>query len=477
MFKTIFSGALLNFWLFIVFAIGIVIGNFLPFFFLFFALFVLFLSLVYFFYKKNKFFLSDISILLVFLSLGALWQLPYSGQKIEKFLKGENRYILKVTSLPQNQVLRNAFFAELEKANNIPMKGRVKVIDYTKSMDYLKRYEVKAKLTKRQYGKSAFYFLWVKSGFELKELPINVLGKFTKQVTHTLLSIFKSNLDDTSYRFLASVFLGRRELLTRTENEIFKNAGIAHLLAISGSNIGLAAVFLFFILRLFYVRFRVSLLISLVFLFIYTFITGANPPTLRATIMYSVFALSYFVKRKVNSFNSLGLAGLVCLFINPSWVFDVGFQLSFLSIFALIAGFSIFSIKASRILIINSVQYLFFSSFYVTLLITPLISYYFGRVYILSVFYNIILIPFFTFILMINFLLIIFSHLTFISQAIGTLLAALIPIFYNLSQVLGSFKFSFIMYTFSIRLVFIYYFLLGAVFIFIFWLSNQRKPV
>jgi competence protein ComEC len=357
------------------------------------------------------------------------------------------------------------------------MKGRVKVIDYTKSMDYLKRYEVKAKLTKRQYGKSAFYFLWVKSGFELKELPINVLGKFTKQVTHTLLSIFKSNLDDTSYRFLASVFLGRRELLTRTENEIFKNAGIAHLLAISGSNIGLAAVFLFFILRLFYVRFRVSLLISLVFLFIYTFITGANPPTLRATIMYSVFALSYFVKRKVNSFNSLGLAGLVCLFINPSWVFDVGFQLSFLSIFALIAGFSIFSIKASRILIINSVQYLFFSSFYVTLLITPLISYYFGRVYILSVFYNIILIPFFTFILMINFLLIIFSHLTFISQAIGTLLAALIPIFYNLSQVLGSFKFSFIMYTFSIRLVFIYYFLLGAVFIFIFWLSNQRKPV
>jgi hypothetical protein len=78
---------------------------------------------------------------------------------------------------------------------------------------------------------------------------------------------------------------------------------------------------------------------------------------------------------------------------------------------------------------------------------------------------------------MINFLLIIFSHLTFISQAIGTLLAALIPIFYNLSQVLGSFKFSFIMYTFSIRLVFIYYFLLGAVFIFIFWLSNQRKPV
>ncbi len=463
MFKAVFSGALLNFWLFVFFALGIILGSLLPYFWVFLILFLISAGLGYFFYKKNKITLSDIFILILFLSLGAFWQLPYSSQKIDKFLNQENIYILKAASLPQGQGFRNVFFAELIKVNNIPARQRVKVIDYTKSMEYLNSYEVRAKLTKRQYAKSNFYSLWVKSKASLKELPMNICQKLTQKATNSLLDIFKNNLNDTAYRFLASVFLGRRELLTKAEAGIFKDAGIAHLLAISGSNIGLAAIVLFFILRLFYVRFRKCLLISLIFLFLYTFITGANPPTLRAAIMYLIFAAGYFVKRKINPFNSLGLAGLACLLINPAWLFDAGFELSFLSIFALIIGFKVFPIKPSQNAFISYLQYLFFSSFLVTLFITPLVSYYFGRVYILTVFYNVVLIPFFSFILMINFLLIIFSPLKFIAQAAGTVLSSLIALFYNLAQILGTFKFSFVAYTFSIPLIFVYYFILGAV--------------
>ncbi|MFA6282158.1 MAG: hypothetical protein WCY05_06640, partial [Candidatus Omnitrophota bacterium] len=80
---------------------------------------------------------------------------------------------------------------------------------------------------------------------------------------------------------------------------------------------------------------------------------------------------------------------------------------------------------------------------------------------ILSVFNNIILIPFFSLILIINFILIVLSPFKFIAQSIGSVLSALIPVFYNLSKVLGSIKFSFFFCHFSLLAIFGYYFVLA----------------
>ena len=467
MLKKIFSAALLNFWLFIAFACGIILATIFPCFLAFILLFVISIILILFFYKQQKFLFSDIFIALLFFSLGALMFLPYTSFDVDQFLGKDGTYALKVSSLPQDYSSKNTFFAEVNQVNNIPVTIRAKVIDYSKKMDYLGRYKVAGKLSKRQFGSFNFYSLWIKSNTNLEELSHGLWDKITRQSTYRFLDIFKKNLSNESYRFLASIFLGRRELLDKEEKGIFTDAGIAHLLAISGSNVGITAVVLFFILKLFNVRFKVCLLISMFFLFIYTLITGASPPILRATIMYAIFSLSFFVKRKLNPFNSLGLAGLACLLINPSWLFDVGFQLSFLSIFALILGFKIFPIKSSKIEVVNQLKYLFFSSLYVTVLITPLVAYYFGRIYILSVFNNIILIPFFSLILTVNFILLVLSPFKLIAQSIGSVLSALIPVFYNLSKFLGSIKFSFFSCYFSLLAMFIYYFILASIIIFI----------
>jgi competence protein ComEC len=462
MLKRFLPVALLNFWLFLSFSIGIIAGACLNFFPVFLAFSLISTLLIFIFYKKQKFFLSDSFILILFISLGALSYISQQYQKIDDFLNAEDIFVVKVISLPQERHLKNTFLAEIKAINAVSVNSTVRVMDYTKKMDYLNMYSLQAKLTKHDYQNRDFYTLWVKSGAAPKELVQNIWGKFTKKVSYNLMNIFKNNLNDESYRFLSSVFLGRRELLEKIEKDIFRDAGISHLLAISGSNISLVAAVLFFILKLFNIKFRPRLLVSFIFLFIYTIITGANPPVLRATIMYSVFSLGYFAKRKVNPYNSLGLAGLVCLLINPQWLFDVGFQLSFLSIFALIAGFRFFPVKASKFVLINYIRYLFFSSLYVTLLITPLVSYYFGRIYILSILNNIILIPFFSLILVVNFLLILFSPLKIIAESIGTVLSLLIPFFYNLSSLLGAIKFSFIPCRFSALLIFIYYIILLA---------------
>ncbi|MDD5195017.1 MAG: ComEC/Rec2 family competence protein [Candidatus Omnitrophica bacterium] len=462
MFKKLFSGTLLNFWLFIAVSCGIILGNFAPSFLLFILLSLVCGALAYFCYKKNRFLLSDIFTLFLFLFLGALWQLPLAHQEIEQFLAKNNLCRIKVTSLPQESGLNNTFFAQVERINNIPLRTNIKVIDFTKSMDYLKTYEVEGALRSRQYASRNFYFLWVKKGTLPKEISSPIWDKFNRKMVFSALSIFKRNLSDEGYRFIASVFLGRRELF-RQGGRVFTDAGIAHLLAISGSNIALIGAVLFFVLKIFYIKFRPRILISLLFVFIYTLITGANLPTLRAVIMYSVFAVSFFLKRKMNPFNSLGLAGLVCLLFNPASLFDVGFQLSFLSVFALILGFMLFPFRPGRFAILNCAGYTLFSSLYVSLIILPVVSYYFGRVYIGGILYNIILIPFFSFILIVNFLLLIFSPLPYIAQSIGALLSLFIYIFDILAIRLGALRFSFVNYTFSMWQVVVYYIILAGI--------------
>jgi len=461
----------LNVFLFICFCLGITFANFISSFPIFVIFSLIFSLLVYIFYRYHKFFLSDIFILILFFFLGALWQSSSLSQNKDKFLNKESVITLRVVSLPKEGTNRNTFTAEIEKINSHSLKLKVKVSDYTQIMDYLRYYQFEGKIVKRKYRGYSYYFLSIKKNVDVGELSLGIWAEFTRKTSEYILNVFKENCSSQGYKFLSGVFLGRKELLGQ-EREMFSNAGVSHLLAISGLHLGLTSLILFFILRFFNIKFRVSLIVSLVFLCFYTFITGAGSSTLRAVTMYSVFVFSFLFKRKVNLLNSLALAGFVALFLDSSSFFTIGFQLSFISVFAIIISFKIFNIKTVKIAWLNYLKQIFFCSFFVTLFLTPVVSYYFGKIYILSIFYNIILIPLFTFILVINFLLLIFSPFKFIAQSFGEVLSLFISGFINLVQSLGSIKFSFIFYDFSFKAIIIYYFILG-VFLTYFFFKNK----
>ncbi|MFH1901389.1 MAG: ComEC/Rec2 family competence protein [Candidatus Omnitrophota bacterium] len=463
---------LLNFWLFLIFAAGIVLGFHFPHRPLLFIIFSLVSSvLIYFFYKRKNFFCSDICILLLFFFLGGLWVIPQAkrSQAIDTCLSLDGVFTLKTVSLPQERSTRNTFYAVVQ-----PFNKKVYVMDYTRNLEYLYSYKVMGKLSRRNYQGRDFYTFWVKKGAEIEELPSPFWNRYTRKTIAYLLGVFESNLKPQGYRFLASILLGRREVLA-DEKQILTNAGAAHLLALSGLHLGFISLMLFFILRLFYLSFRTSLVISVLFLLVYTFLTGMAWSTLRAALMYFFFAAGFFLKRRVNLLNSLGLAGLCTLIVNPSALFEVGFQLSYLAVFALIVWFKIFPVKVFANRLLNYLQGLFFCSFSVTLFLTPLISYYFGRIYFLSVFYNLILIPFFALLLTIGFLLIVFSALGFIAQSIGSILSLGISWFVSLTGALGSFGLSYFEYRFSSYMVGMYYFLLVVGLISIPRLASRRS--
>lgn len=447
--------------IFLAFLIGIIIGHYFPLFWIFLAACILCLALVIFFYKRRRLFLSDIVIITCFISLGALWVIPSVKQDINSFLYKEAEFQFKVVSLPQEGVSRNIFYARIKKANDIPFNKKIKIMDYTRDMEYLFSYQVQGKISKRNYRGKDFYTLWVKKDTEIKKLPIPFWDSFARRTTDYLLGVFHNNLSEQGYRFLASVFLGRREVLGE-EKQIFTNAGAAHLLALSGLHLGLISLIVFFILRLFYLPFKKCLVVSVLFLLFYTFLTGMAWSTLRAALMYSFFVVGFFLRRRVNLLNSWGLAGLCTLIINPLALFEVGFQLSYLAVFAIIIWFKMFPIKVFANQFLNYDQGLFICSFCVTLFLTPLISYYFGRIYLLSLFYNLVLIPVFALVLIIGFLLVIFSTLGFVAHSIGSILSLGIAGFVFISRVLSSFRFSYLEYQFSSCMVGAYYLLLAV---------------
>jgi competence protein ComEC len=462
-----FSG-LLPFLLFVSFALGVILGRYFTFNGISIASGVISLGAIYLFYRRRKLFASDVFILIFFLFAGSTWIIPdmLSHKNTAFLLHKENSFVIKVISFPQKRELYNTVLAEAKVLNNIPVKMKIKVRDYTRKMRYLHSYKGRGKLNTWRYGRRRFYHLWVKSTSNVEELPMNFFDKLIFKATNYFLSVFKNNLNEGGYRFLSSVFLGRREFLGE-EKRIFQKAGVSHLLAISGLHIGITSLILFFILKFFNLKFRLCLFISIIFLYLYTFITGASSSTLRAAIMYSVFALGFFLKRRVSLMNSLGIAGLISLMINPAALFEVGFQLSFLSVFSIIAGFNIFHFRSLTNPFLNYLKHIFFASIFVTVTITPLVSYYFGKIYIFSIFYNVILIPFFSFILLINFIFLIFSPFQLIASCLGAGLSFLINTFISFTSILGSFKLSFFSYTFPLYSIFIYYLLLCSFFIFI----------
>ncbi len=146
--------------------------------------------------------------------------------------------------------------------------------------------------------------------------------------------------------FYRSLLLGERYALSGDLRELLYNAGIGHLLAISGLHIGLVAGFAFLLCH-FVCRHittmagrwgaqPVAALAAFPVALGYGLLTGMALPALRATLMLAVFTLALVIQREKDLVNSLLLAALLILTFYPEALFTASFQLSFVGVAALI---------------------------------------------------------------------------------------------------------------------------------------------
>lgn len=141
-----------------------------------------------------------------------------------------------------------------------------------------------------------------------------------------------SRLDENRYGLAAAVLLGDRALLDSRQNDAFMETGTVHLLAVSGLNVGILAGAGWWLLRRLPIPNSIATALVMTGCLAYMFITGGEPPVVRATILMLGLGLATATGRTSHSLNLLALAGLVVLAINPADLFNVGAQLSFLCV-------------------------------------------------------------------------------------------------------------------------------------------------
>ena len=181
---------------------------------------------------------------------------------------------------------------------------------------------------------------------EWKSLPApsdcsNGLVAWSKQTQTRLVERIQScRLTPAQQGIAEALLTGWRDDLDETTVRQFRTAGILHLLCVSGLHVGivawLAGLCLFFLGRRRWHRIvKGSVQITAIWLFV--FLTGMAPSTLRAGVMFTLLRLGDMAQRQLNAFNNLCSSALLLLCIDPYLLFDVGFQPSYAAVAGIFA--------------------------------------------------------------------------------------------------------------------------------------------
>ncbi len=135
---------------------------------------------------------------------------------------------------------------------------------------------------------------------------------------------------------LKATVLGDRSGLSPEMNQAFLDSGTYHILAISGLNVSILAGVLFGLFRLLRISPRLAAFASGLLVTLYAALAGASASVIRAAVMADTYLLAVILDRRGDLLNTLALSGLALLWWNPLFLFDVGFQLTYLATLGII---------------------------------------------------------------------------------------------------------------------------------------------
>lgn len=143
---------------------------------------------------------------------------------------------------------------------------------------------------------------------------------------------------DERAAFLKGVILGYRAELSEDLKQAFLATGTVHILAVSGGNVALIAGVAMVLAGAFRGRRRTVAFFGCVAVVGYMWVTGSSPSVVRATVMALIVLGASMLGRRTDVYQSLSVAALFLLVADPRTLFDPGFQLSFLSVLAIVVG-------------------------------------------------------------------------------------------------------------------------------------------
>lgn len=147
---------------------------------------------------------------------------------------------------------------------------------------------------------------------------------FSSKLNHLINTSFKTEISS----LLNGLILGNKSTIPDDVYKDFQRSGLAHLLAVSGGNVGVLCAFIEVLFRkVLKVYGRGVNLIIIGIIVIFAIITGLSPSVVRASIMAIIYYLGRIIYRNPDTLNSLAVAAVLMLVINPLYLLTLDFSL------------------------------------------------------------------------------------------------------------------------------------------------------
>ena len=352
-------------------------------------------------FKRSKWYVSVICALCLVVGLCSVYVVLFASQGREIVCE-KVTVVGRVTDIGRNGNSKNTVYLEDCTTDKYRIPGRVEMYVYDGSLyntgDVV---TVDGTLRSKYIFKSYVDSMSLRNKVYYNLQPDNVLVasgelRLDETIRKYIYDVAVSNASQRTSGVLYALLTGDRNCIDVYVKDLFENVGIVHLLAVSGLHVGVvAAVVAFFVSKL---RLHPMAELAVVFvpLLFYAYLCGFGPSVVRAVAMMVCVYLSRALFGKVDLLTSLSWAGILLLLVNPLYLYDAGFQLSFLSVYGIATLYTALSRRVKRLRIprfcrgvVDSVVL----SLSCTLSTMPCLLYVYGRATFVGIVANLFAIP------------------------------------------------------------------------------------
>lgn len=260
---------------------------------------------------------------------------------------------------------------------------------FIKSVDVYDTLRLNGELEEAEGSKDIYSFDYKQY---LKSKNVNYIIKIDKI---TLISKEKSFfkgikcflLKRNSNPYIKAFIFGNNKSIITDVMSSYQEIGISHLFAISGMHVGLLTLVISKLLMKLNIKEKYIFIIISLFLFFYLFITGVSPSILRAIFFYLFFSINKIYNLNIKGVNIFMLIFSISLLVNPYYIHEVSFLYSYTISFSIL-------LVGNKISNGSYFKRLFLTSLISFIVSFPITIYFFNQINILSVFYNMLFVPF-----------------------------------------------------------------------------------
>ncbi|AQS95254.1 competence protein [Polaribacter sp. BM10] len=406
------------------------------------------------------------------------------------FNKEEAQVLLKITKVLKPGNYYQKYIAEIIGLNQHKTRGEVLLnvqkdtIDFRFSIDdelYVKpvfkelipplnpyQFNYKSYLAKQGIYHQIFT---EKEQYQKSNLVETSVAGFAEKIRNNIItSLEKRSFSNDELAVIKALLLGQRQDISKGLLTDYQNAGAIHILAVSGLHVGILLLILTFILRPID-RFKngkyIKAICIIVFLWMFAFIAGLSASVVRAVTMFSFVAIGQSFQKKTLIEFSLITSMLFLLLVKPMFLFDVGFQLSYLAVFGIIwVQPKLNSLYVPKYYLDKKIWQLLTVSIAAQVGILPLSIYYFQQFPGLFMLSNIVIIPFLGIILVAGIVIIILSILNILPQFLADFYGIIISLMNSFVRFIArqeQFLWQEIAISFKVMLV-LYFIIFSAIF-------------